>query len=112
MDIKTFEKDNYSVLKIKGSVDMYTALDIKSAADALNISDGHALIFDLAGVNYIDSSGIGTLIKILNEVDEKNGHFYMTNLKPMIEKIFKVAGLVSYFSILSTEDYEEKYPVE
>lgn len=112
MEIKVTQKDRYTIMKLDGSLDMYTSLDLKSESDKMQLSEGDTVIFDLNEVTYVDSSGIGTLIKIVNFVHESGAEFYITGLKPMIEKIFKVAGLMSYFSILSDEDYKEKYPVD
>ncbi|EPG73069.1 STAS domain protein [Leptospira fainei serovar Hurstbridge str. BUT 6] len=61
-------------------------------------------------MNYIDSSGIGMLIKQLNYVQELNGKFFIANMKPAIEKVFKVAGLTSYFQTLSELEFTAKYP--
>ena len=112
MEIKTTQKEDYTVLQLKGSLDMYTSLDLKNQCDQLGITKGHILVFDLGEVNYVDSSGIGTLIKIVNFVHEAGGEFYITGLKPMIEKIFKVAGLMSYFSRLSEEEFKSRFPVD
>ncbi len=60
-------------------------------------------------LTYIDSSGIGILIKALNYVQGLNGKLRVAKLKPAIEKVFKVSGLTSYFEILSLDEYNEQY---
>lgn len=91
---------------------MYTALELKNKVDGLDFSENETLVLDLNEITYVDSSGIGTLIKIVNQVKENKVSFYLTGLKPMIEKIFKVAGLMNYFSILNEEEYKKNYPSE
>ena len=112
MEVKTSTKDNYTVLQLKGSLDIYTSLDLKASIDNVTISKGKFLVFDLNHVDYVDSSGIGTLIKIVNQVQEAEGEFFITGLKPMIEKIFKVAGLMTYFTILTHDEYEKRFPLK
>ncbi len=111
MEVNTIQKENYIVLQLKGSLDIYTSLDLKNDVDGLKLKKDIAVIFDLNNVDYVDSSGIGTLIKIVNQVQEAGGQFYITGLKPMIEKIFKVAGLMTYFTILSAEEANSQFPV-
>lgn len=89
---------------------MYSSLDLKNRTDSLTIKAGHHVVFDLNEVSYIDSSGIGTLIKIVNTIQEKQAEFFITGLKPMIEKIFKIAGLMNYFTVLTDEEFKAKYP--
>ena len=112
MEVKIHQKNDYTVLMLKGSLDIYTSLDLKNSIDQITLKPEISLIFDLSNVDYVDSSGIGTLIKIVNQVHDANGDFYITGLKPMIEKIFKVAGLMTYFTILSEQEFNSKYPTE
>ena len=112
MEVKVFQKDDYTVLKLKGSLDIYTSLDLKNSIDQIAMKPVRLLVFDLSEIDYVDSSGIGTLIKIVNQVHDANGEFYITGLKPMIEKIFKVAGLMTYFTILTEQEFQSKYPVD
>lgn len=51
------------------------------------------------------------LIKQLNYVQELQGKFSIANMKPAIEKVFKVAGLTSYFQAIGEDEYREKYAV-
>lgn len=110
MEVKVIKEDKYTILKLKGSLDIYTSLDLKSSMENVPIGSEHDLIFDMSKVDYVDSSGIGTLIKIANQVSDSGGNFFITGIKPMIEKIFKVAGLMNYFQILSDEEYQSRFP--
>jgi anti-sigma B factor antagonist len=110
MEIKITNKDSYLVVDIIGSVDMYTAVELKEVIDEIELEPNDALIFNFANVNYVDSSGIGTLIKIVNSTQDQQARFYIAHMKSMIEKVFNVAGLMNYFSILSNEEFKEKFP--
>ncbi|MCX7632687.1 MAG: STAS domain-containing protein [Turneriella sp.] len=111
MEIKIHEKPGYYVAYLKGSLDMYTSVELKNQTDAIPIKSGDKLILQLNDVSYIDSSGIGVLIKIVNAVQAQNGQVYLTGIKPMIEKIFKVAGLMSFFTFISEEEFKSNYPI-
>ncbi len=112
MDIKLHQKGDYAILQIKGSLDMYSSLELKNLTENLPVGSSTSIILDLSEVNYVDSSGIGTMIKIVNQVQDAGGKLYITGLKPMIEKIFKVAGLMNYFAILSEHDFKSRFPLD
>ncbi|HRP69543.1 MAG TPA: STAS domain-containing protein [Turneriella sp.] len=111
MDIKLHEKQGYYVVYLKGSLDMYTSVELKSQTDSIALKNGDKIILQLNDVSYIDSSGIGVLIKIVNSVQAAGGAVHLTGIKPMIEKIFKVAGLMSFFAFITEEEFKSKYPV-
>ncbi len=51
------------------------------------------VIFDCEGLNFIDSTTLGTFVKILKEV-QKNGHSVkLCNLQPKIKKLFVICSL-------------------
>jgi len=105
MEIIVDKDENRIIFKLDGSLDIYTSLDLKIALEKNIDGTPPIVIIDMEKLTYIDSSGIGILIKSLNFVQGHNGKLYVANLKPVIEKVFKVSGLTSYFEILSHEDY-------
>jgi anti-sigma B factor antagonist len=108
MDIKVKKIENRVIIELEGSLDIYTSLDLKSALEEHVNAESFEVIIDMEGLNYIDSSGIGILIKALNYVQGLNGKLCVANLKPVIEKVFKVSGLTSYFEILSGEEFKAR----
>ncbi|MCS7204251.1 MAG: STAS domain-containing protein [Leptospiraceae bacterium] len=109
MEIVIHRKDNRFVFQLDGSLDIYTSLDLKSSLEE-NIKESNVdVCIDLDKLNYIDSSGIGILIKSLNYIQSLNGNMCVANLKPSIEKIFKVSGLTTYFEIINRDEFESRY---
>lgn len=97
-------------LELKGSLDIYTSLELKNQIEETCSKKAKNLIIDLEKIDYVDSSGIGTLIKGLNFSKGKNIAFMIANVQPTIEKVFKVAGLLSFFTILNKAEYQKNYP--
>lgn len=109
MDITVKKDDKKILIALDGSLDIYTSLDLKATLEEHVQGDTPEVIIDMEKLNYIDSSGIGILIKALNYVQGLNGKLSVANLKPVIEKVFKVSGLTTYFEILSPEEFKQKY---
>jgi anti-anti-sigma factor len=111
MEIDLKKAGNAIIINISGSLDIYTSLDFKNFLEANVKADieNQQVIINLEKLNYIDSSGIGMLIKQLNYVRELKAEFSIANLKPAIEKVFKVAGLTSYFQTIGEEEFRSKF---
>lgn len=109
MDIVHKKIDNVNIFTLTGSLDIYTAVELKQQFEAIIKDSENIAIIDLSKVSYIDSSGIGMLIKLMNYVKSLEGKFYLANMKPPLEKVFKVAGLGNYFQFIGEKEFAERY---
>ena len=75
-------------------------------------SNPSILAIDMNKLDYIDSSGIGTLIKSLNVVKNKKGILILIGLKPMILNVFKLAKLDMFFEIMTNDQFNAKFSNE
>ena len=109
MEITVQKKGKQIRFELEGSLDIYTSLDLKKALEDHAGEKSMDVVVDMEKLAYIDSSGIGILIKALNYVKSMDSTLCVANLKPVIEKVFKVSGLTSYFEILTPEKFRERY---
>ena len=61
------------------------------------------LILNVQGVEAIDSSGIGELIKARTEILAKGGRVVLMGVNSRVEMMVKISGLDNYFPIAVTE---------
>ncbi len=95
---KTAHNKIYEIY-LEGQLDLYKCPELKSKIKNI-IEDGYRyLIFDMSNLNYIDSSGIGTLIQISNWIKNRNGLIVFTNIQGNVEKIFELTKLNEFFII-------------
>lgn len=84
------EDNNIVIVKINGEIDMGNADDF--IAEIARYNEGeHKLIFDFSQVNFIDSTGIGILIKFLK--DNANLNYAITHVQEDIQEIFNILNL-------------------
>lgn len=76
--------------------------EVKDQLNTIMKKDNAKLIFDLHGLDFIDSSAIGTLISILKSSKEHKGTFVLCNLSPEVNDLLEVMQLQSVFCIHST----------
>ncbi|MES2460099.1 MAG: STAS domain-containing protein [Armatimonadota bacterium] len=91
------------VLDLNGEVDSYNAPKLREKLVTL-IDDGQArLVINLSGVDYIDSTGLGTLVGGLKRASEKGGAIKIICPNEQIYKVFSITGLVKVFQIFDNE---------
>jgi len=97
MDIQYLENsDKRSLLvKISGDCDMYNAQEFFSAVTD-KINSGFASIYlDFSGVIYLDSSGVGAIIKILKQSKEKKVDLKFRGISGTPRKVLKMSNIIT-----------------
>ncbi len=104
IQVSISQKDDVSILNIKGDVTAMTGESIEEAYQ--KVSKGGAqkilLYFDKDG--YINSGGIAILIGIASESRKSGQAVRMTGLSGHFQKIFSMVGLTKYTEIFQTEE--------
>jgi anti-sigma B factor antagonist len=94
----------YTVLTIKGEVDVYSAPRLREKLVEL-VSEGHRqIVADLEGVDFLDSTGLGVLVGGLKRLRSNDGDLRLVCSQPRIVKVFEITGLTTVFRIAATVD--------
>lgn len=93
---------NIGLITITGEVDVYTSPRVRSAMLEHLDNGCTSLIVDLSAVDYLDSSGLGTLVAGLKRSKEHGGQVILVSPKPRIVRVLEVTGLDQVFSILAS----------
>ncbi len=68
------------------------------------LKDGHKkMILNLADVNYIDSSGIGELVRTYITVSSSGGQLKLLNLTKKIQELLQITKLLTVFQVYDSE---------
>lgn len=99
LGINTRTEGLYTVIAVSGELDVFTAPKLEEQLADL-IEKGQAqLIVDLSEVTFLDSTGLGTMVKALKWVREKDGSLQVVACEERIVKVFKITGLDSVMSL-------------
>lgn len=93
------------LMKLKGDVDMNTSSDVRNAlADVFKqVAPGaKALLIDLSQVKYMDSSGIATLVEVMQNCMKSGMRLRLVDLSPPVRDVFELARLASIFEIFAS----------
>ncbi len=99
MEVKVEEREGYNVVKPMGELDVYTVPHFRKAMLRLEGDKKHHLIIDLGAVDYIDSTGLGSLIEIYQKVESAGGELAFVCDNPGILKILNLTNLNKVFRL-------------
>lgn len=112
MEIETIQREKVTILKISGDIVMESGPEfLGDLNDAINQRPGD-IALNLADVNFIDSSGVGTLIKGYQRVRNLGSEMYIFGLNDVLKKVFVLTQVNTFLIILSEEEFNKKFPLE
>jgi anti-sigma B factor antagonist len=109
MEIKLNSTGKVKIIEVIGKFDIENTEEFEVVFNKQIESKPSILAIDLNKLDYIDSSGIGCLIKSLNNIKNQKGSLILVGLKPMILNVFKLAKLDLFFQIMTNEDFKNKF---
>lgn len=68
------------------------------------ITQSKRIVLNLAGVNYIDSGGLGTLVALYASARSNGGVIKLANLTQRVGDLLQVTKLVTIFDIYDSEE--------
>lgn len=91
------------VLDVSGEVDVHTAPMLDAALTGHLDEGAESLVLDLSAVEFLDSTGLGVLIKTLKRSREQGAAFQLV-INDRISKVFRITGLEELFSFSADVD--------
>lgn len=86
-------------LAISGDVDIATVDQFLTAARACLDDTTETCEIDLAEVTFMDSSGLGALVRIRNLAHDRGKQVLLTKVPANVSRLFEVTGLDSLFGL-------------
>ncbi len=92
------------VLTPTGRLDINTAGQFRLKLQECFSNLSQDVLVNLGQVNFIDSSGLSSLVEGVRDADKVNGSFRICNIHPEARVVFEVANLDGGFVIFDTEE--------
>jgi anti-anti-sigma factor len=111
MEIKIQRNTNeHCLLRITGDVLMENSKDFYSGVKESFEGKLHFLSLDFSKVQFIDSSGIGALIKLTSELKKEGCVVNVIGLNKNLTAVFQLSGISSIIKIRSQPDFCAEFP--
>lgn len=97
------------LIRLVGELDTAGIPAAEKAIAAALAGKPRALVFDLAGLTFLNSTGYGLLVSTRKTVEKQGGVCFFTNLTPPIRRVFEIMQALPaqhvFQSITELDDY-------
>jgi len=101
MTVDITEKDGVNVVALSGDIDLQTSPKVRQGL--LECLESHdKVLVDMSQVNYIDSSGVASLVEAFQVSRTKGASFALVHVSPAAMRVLNLARLDKVFSIFQT----------
>ncbi|HLA40297.1 MAG TPA: STAS domain-containing protein [Candidatus Glassbacteria bacterium] len=104
MQVNVQVDDKGGVISVQGDVDLYSSPELRKAIARLAKKKIDPLVVDLADVEYMDSSGVATLVEGMQLTSKYEGNFRISCLSQGVREVFELARLDRVFIIFETRE--------
>ena len=105
MDIELRSLGQVKVVKLRGKLNLGDAVDrFRDTLNDLMGSGDTRIVLDLSEVPWIDSSGIGLLVKILTSAKQRGGSVKLLNPSKFTVQTLKMICLLELFEVFSDQE--------
>ncbi len=92
------------LMKLTGEIDLHRSPELRAELQACAKAKPSLLLVDFSGVDYIDSSGLATLIEYVRESAAFKGRIALFGLQSRVRTIFDLVRLNELFAIAETRE--------
>ena len=77
-----------------GRLDTETTPSLDAELERVLATQVKVIVFDLSGLNYISSAGLGSLFRAQKSMKARSGEALLVNLQPQVQKVFDIVKAV------------------
>ncbi len=101
MNCEINDQGDAAVIVLSGDIDLDTSSQVRTALlDCVSLKE--IVIVDLAGVSYIDSSGVASLVEAFQSARKSGTRFALVAVSEPAMRVLELARLDKVFSIHAT----------
>jgi anti-sigma B factor antagonist len=104
MQIEERVVDNVTILDLKGKITLGEGDEaLKDKINSLLMQDKKKILLNLADVPYIDSAGLGEIVRTYTTVSRQGGQLKLVNLTKRITDLLMITKLLTVFETFESE---------
>jgi anti-sigma B factor antagonist len=103
MEITKDQRAGVSVLALSGRIDTAAAPDLEKELIQLIEQGNRKILINFDQVTYISSGGLRVLLATAKKLRSPGDRFGLSSLSPEVNKILKLAGFTTIFSIFPSD---------
>ncbi len=97
MDIDVTQQDDWTRIVVSGEIDADNCGELGRALPTEPL--GSPVLLNLAGLSFIDSSGISELLRVRDTVVGAGQEFRIEDPSPAVLRVLEITGLIEIFGL-------------
>jgi anti-sigma B factor antagonist len=93
-----------TLVAVEGELDVRTSPELRQALDTVLGGGCRHVMVDLNRVEYLDSTGLGALVRGMRSVCAAEGRLQIICDVPRIRRIFEIAGLARVLEVVESRE--------
>ncbi len=103
-------KSDTLILQLTSDLKMENAPEFYETFQEELVGDHQIVVVDFRKIRFVDSSGVGMLLKCAHQLRQREGSFYIYGLSRSLLSVFKLAGLLKIFQLLDDDQARREFP--
>jgi stage II sporulation protein AA (anti-sigma F factor antagonist) len=95
---------NAVVISMAGAIDASTVVNFQSRLENLQLKGTKRFILDMEGIKYVNSTGLGSLVRLADQLESDGGGFALVKIHPKVKVVFDMLGLNAFFKIFPNQE--------
>jgi len=91
--VKLLSADNVLLVSLSGEIDSATSEDFYAEVLAMYTHDKKDVVFDCSALEFIDSTTLGTFVKLFKYLNGEGNGLKLIKVRPRIKKLFEICAL-------------------
>ncbi|CAM2007066.1 STAS domain-containing protein [Acanthopleuribacter pedis] len=104
LTIHAVEKESAKVLYPNGYINAHTVQDFEKSIQSILEEKAYKIVINCNELEYINSSGLGVLMGVVEEITENEGFLWLSNMNETVFNIFDTLGFTHLFNVYQTEE--------
>jgi len=88
-------EDGYEVVAMAGECDLYSAPLFAASVISMIHKGERSLEIDMSGLRYLDSTGVGSIVRILQAMRERQGKLRFSGIGGMPRRVLRMSNVIS-----------------
>jgi anti-sigma B factor antagonist len=89
-----------TVVHLSGDIDVYNSPRVAQDLELLMRSGPMTIVLALENLRFIDSSGLGVLVRAAKQARDAGGQILLRRPMPSIRKVLEITGLDNVFTVI------------
>ncbi len=101
MEYSKREQGGAQIVSFTGDIDLQSSPEVRKVLLAC-VEEGSAVLVDLSGVEYIDSSGVASMVESFQNARKKSQDYILVSVSEAAMRVLQLARLDKVFDICDT----------